>query len=87
MKDKDSNIALVKSDNSLKNQKKTRKPRIGRLNSARDVRREMARVYRKARHGEIDLNALNIYIKALSSMVGPIRESELEERITRLESN
>ena len=85
MIEKDSNITLVKSDKSLKDGKKLRKPRIGRLNSALDVRREMARVYKKARHGEIDLNALSVYIKALVAMIGPIRESELEERIKKLE--
>ncbi|RLW55472.1 MAG: hypothetical protein B6D76_03560 [gamma proteobacterium symbiont of Stewartia floridana] len=87
MIEKDSNITLVKSDKSLKDGKKLRKPRIGRLNSALDVRREMARVYKKARHGEMDLTELNGYIKALSAMLVPIRDTELEERIKRLEGN
>lgn len=72
---------------SLNEEKKTRKPRIGRLNSARDIRREMARVYRKSRHGEMDLSQLSTYIKALSAMLVPIRDNELEERIKKLEGS
>lgn len=85
MKAKDPKLTVVEGDNSLKEGKKKRRVRVGRLNSALDIRREMALVYRKARHGEIDLNALSTYIKALTAMSGVIREGEFEERLQKLE--
>ncbi|MEW8202713.1 MAG: hypothetical protein AB2697_21845 [Candidatus Thiodiazotropha endolucinida] len=85
MKAKDSKFAVVGGDKPLNDNKKKRRVRVGRLNSALDIRREMALVYRKARHGEIDLNALSTYIKALTAMSGVIREGEFEERLQKLE--
>ncbi|MCG7863857.1 MAG: hypothetical protein JAZ18_15845 [Candidatus Thiodiazotropha endolucinida] len=85
MKAKDTKLTVVEGDNSLNDNKKKRRVRVSKLNSALDIRREMSLVYRKARRGEIDLNAMTAFIKALSAMTGVIREGEFEERLKKLE--
>lgn len=82
---KDPKLTVVEGDNSLNDNKKKRRVRVGKTNSAKEVRREMSLIYRKARRGEINLNELNGFIKALTAMVGVIREGEFEERLQRLE--
>jgi hypothetical protein len=61
------------------------KPRIAPLNSALDCRRELARVYRMARRGELETHDLTRYAHTLQIMVGMIRDSDMEKRISVLE--
>lgn len=61
------------------------KIRIAPLDSAIDRRRELARVYRQARRGEINTQDMSRFANLLQTMVGMIRDSDLEARIAELE--
>jgi len=62
-------------------------PRIGVLRTPSDCRRELARVYKLGRKGEIDTAHMTRFANVLQIMVGMIRDTELEERLSRLEEN
>ena len=61
------------------------KTRIAPLDSAIDCRRELARVYRQARRGEINTQDMSRFANLLQTMVGMIRDSDLEARVAELE--
>lgn len=58
---------------------------VGPLETAIDCRRELARVYRSARKGDIVPQDASRYANILQIMVGMIRDSDLEARIEALE--
>lgn len=62
-------------------------PRIGALRTPSDCRSELARVYKLGRKGEIDTAHMTRFANVLQIMVGMIRDTELEERISRLEEH
>lgn len=62
-----------------------RNPRIGPLKKPGDIRTEMARVYRLGRQGEIETQDMGRFIQALNVIVGVIRDTDLEERLKKLE--
>ena len=61
-------------------------PRVGPLRSVGDVRSEMARVYRAARMGRLDLGDAKSLTYILVSLGALIRDSDLEQRIAQLEA-
>jgi hypothetical protein len=60
-------------------------PRIGKLDSLADLRREMARVYRESRRGELPTADLTKFVYALRSMADLHEIEVLERRLTELE--
>ena len=66
---------------------KTDTPRIGALRTPSDCRRELARVYKLGRKGEMDTQSMSRFANVLQIMVGMIRDTELEERLGRLEEH
>ena len=61
------------------------KTRIAPLESAIDCRRELARVYRQARRGEISTQDMSRFANLLQTMVGMIRDTDIEARVAELE--
>jgi len=57
-----------------------------RLSSVRECRRELAKLYAEARHGEIDISDATRLTYLLTSLANMIRDSELEQRIEVLEA-
>lgn len=57
-----------------------------RLESVRDCRREMARLYRATREGRLDASVATKLGFLLDKLVGMIRDDDLEARVTRLET-
>ncbi len=57
------------------------------LNTSREVRREMARVYSDMRHGMIETSDGSKLIYALTQINAVIQTSDLEARLEALESN
>lgn len=57
-----------------------------RLESVRDCRREMARLYRAAREGRLDASIATKLGFLLDKLVGMIRDDDLEARLARLEA-
>lgn len=64
---------------------KNRAPRIGPLQTPGNVRTEMARVYRLGRQGDIETQDMGRFIQALNILVGVIRDTDIEERLKKLE--
>jgi hypothetical protein len=60
-------------------------PRFGALKTAIDCRRELARTYRQYRRGEIDDREAKTSGYLLQTLVGIIREGDLDARISALE--
>lgn len=52
-----------------------------RLTSVRECRRELARVYAEARAGKLDTASATRFAYLLQTLVGMIRDSDLEDRI------
>ncbi len=48
--------------------KKNRKPRVGPLDNLQSIRREMGRIYRLARYGELEIDSLRAFIYCLREM-------------------
>jgi len=63
-----------------------RKPRIGPLDSVAACRREMGRVYRLARYGEIPTKDLSRYVYALKSIADTLVSADFERRLDVLET-
>ena len=63
-----------------------RKKRVGPLETVRDCRRELGRVYREARRGEIETTDAGRFGNLLSMMINAIRDTDLEDRIRKLEA-
>lgn len=60
--------------------------KVGRLNTVNEVRREMARVYREARQGEIKITDGSKFVYMLQVIGQTIRDTDLEKRIEALEN-
>lgn len=56
-----------------------------RLNTAIDVQNELARVYRQARTGEIDVGAAKAFTYVLSVLVGVMDSAGIDARLRALE--
>ena len=62
-------------------------PRIRlKLATAEDVKRELGRIYRQARTGEMDVQDVSRMANVLQIMSRLIETAELERRLERLES-
>lgn len=59
--------------------------RVGRLESARDVRKELARLYRRALRGEVAPSDASKLGSVLNHILTSVRVDELEARIVALE--
>lgn len=59
--------------------------RVGRLDTARDVRKEAAKLYRACRRGDVDPADGSKMASILALIARSIESSELEERLNRLE--
>lgn len=59
--------------------------RVGALDTARDVRKEAARLYRACRRGDVDPSDGSKMASILALIARSIESSELEERLNRLE--
>ena len=57
----------------------------GRLVTLTDVTREMRKVYRLSRLGQIATQDMSRFVNALNVIQGSMRGRELEERIAKLE--
>ena len=66
--------------------KQQRGPRIGPLNTVQSVRRELGRVYRLARKGEITIEELRAFTYALKILSELVEHAELEGRLDALEA-
>jgi len=56
------------------------------LDSVSDIRREAARIYRKALEGEVKIDDMSRLINALSVIGRMVEGSDLESRIEALEA-
>ena len=56
-----------------------------RLGSIREVRRELQKVYEEAKNGRISTQDGSRLVFMLQALAGMIRDSDLEERIKKLE--
>lgn len=61
-------------------------PRRFRLSTARDARRELARVYTMILHGEIEPDTARAAVGALRAVVETIRVDEFDQRLRALEA-
>jgi len=59
--------------------------RVGRLDTARDVRKEAARLYRACRRGDVDPSDGSKMASILALIARSIETSDLEDRLNRLE--
>ncbi len=48
--------------------KSNRKPRVGPLDTVQAVRREMGRIYRLARYGELEIDSLRAFVYTLKEL-------------------
>jgi hypothetical protein len=63
-----------------------RRCRVGRINTVGSISAEMGRIYRLARWGELDPNIAKTYVTILSAIRDGLVNSEIERRMTSLES-
>ena len=63
-----------------------RAPRIGHLTKVSDISRELRRIYRASRCGELETCDLSRLTNCLQVMVNVLRDSDLEKRIQQLEA-
>ena len=63
-----------------------RNKRVGPLNTALECRRELAKVYREARRGDIETTDAGRFANILSLLINAIRDTDLEDRVRRLET-
>ncbi len=56
-----------------------------RLGSIREIRRELVKIYEEAKTGRISTQDAGRLTYMLQTLVGMIRDSDLEERIKKLE--
>ena len=62
-----------------------RKPTIGPLDSLQRVRRELGRVYKLARRGELETDQLRAFTHCLKVMAELIEAGDLEKRLDAVE--
>jgi hypothetical protein len=60
--------------------------RVGKLDTARDVRKELARLYRSGRRGDLPASDCSRLASVLGLVLKSLEVHELEERVTRLEN-
>jgi hypothetical protein len=60
-------------------------PRISRLKSAIDVRRELGKLYRQLRTGSVDDREARTSVMILSACLVAIRDGDYDERLSALE--
>ncbi len=60
-------------------------PRVGRLDSLRGVRRELARLYTDARQGRLQTGDASRLAFILATLAKLIEQEDLEHRVTLLE--
>lgn len=66
--------------------KMPRAARIGRINTSAGVAVEMARIYRKARLVEMDIDSALKLVRILAELRNALDQSEVEKRIAEVES-
>ncbi len=65
---------------------KAEKPkRIGPLYDVKSVRRELGKIYREARRGDMDTQELTRFVSALRELRGCLISEQFEDRIVVLE--
>ncbi len=62
-----------------------RKPRVGPLDTVQAVRRELGRVYRLARCGDLETDTLRAFVYTLKELRESLVSGELERRVEALE--
>ena len=60
--------------------------RVGKLDTARDVRKELSRLYRAGRRGDLPASDASKLGSILGLILRSIETTELEERISKLEN-
>lgn len=60
-------------------------PRVARLDTAKAVSRELGRLYRASRRGDIDAAVAARLAYTLNILIGSLKVSSLEDRLDRLE--
>ena len=60
--------------------------RVGTLDTPSACRRELARVYREARNGLLETSDATRFANILNTLIGMIRDTDLDERLRRLEA-
>lgn len=63
------------------------KGRTGKLDTALDVRRELARLYRAGRRGELEASDASKLASILGLILRCIEAADIEERLDRLEGH
>ena len=63
-----------------------RKPRIGALDTVQGVRRELGRIYRLARYGDLDTDHLRAFTYCLKELRECLAAGDFERRISELEA-
>ncbi len=63
-----------------------RGPSIGKLNNVEAVQVELCKVYRAGRRGDIETQDMTRFASVLQTLVGVMRDSDLEARIKTLEA-
>ncbi len=61
-------------------------PRVGRLDTPADVRREAARLYRAARRGDVEAADASKLATVLTLIIRSLEVHEVESRLRALES-
>lgn len=69
----------------MKNNQRIKRLRIGKLKSAQDVAKYMARCIRRAERGEGDTNECYKLVMMASMMLKSFEAGDIEARISRLE--
>jgi len=69
----------------MKNKEKQSTPRVRKLETASDCRRELAKVYRLGRHNEIATQDMTRFASVLQILINAIRDGDLEARLQELE--
>ena len=67
------------------NKEKLSRTRIGNLITASDCRREIAKIYKLGRKGEIETRDMTRFASVLNTLIGAIRDGDFEERLKTLE--
>ena len=69
----------------MSNKRKQEAPRIGNLITASDCRREIAKIYKLGRRGDIETQDMTRFASVLQMLIGAIRDGDFEERLKALE--
>ena len=69
----------------MTNKESINTPRIGNLITASDCRREIAKVYKLGRRGDMQTSDMTRFASVLQILIGAIRDGDFEERLKQLE--